>query len=122
MKKQTPFLAAILLATLVAQPLHAAFVVECYQPTGRGSANFSSLTLTNGRSTGTSLAGCISGWSIFGGSSPYVFKYTPGVDADNYAPSTGLFLGNTWTNWGSTNVYATGATGGASGKYRSEER
>ena len=114
MKKQIPFLAPILLAALVSQSSsHAAFLVEAYQPTGKGAANFSTLTITNGRSAGSAAAGCQSGWSIFGGSSPYVFKYTPGVDADNYAPSPGLFLGNTWTNWGSTNVYATGAAGGA---------
>jgi hypothetical protein len=47
-----------------------------------------------------------------------VFNYTPSVDADNYVPSTGLLLGNTWTNWGSTNVYASGVAGRASGKYR----
>jgi hypothetical protein len=113
------FLGSIAVATLLSQSVHAAFVVECYQPTGRGSANFSSATITNGRSTTISAApGCQAGYSIFGGSSPYVFKYTPGVDADNYAPSAGLFLGNTWTNWGSTNVYASGAAGGGTGKYR----
>jgi hypothetical protein len=117
-RKNRLLLGLVALSALAPAQLHAAFIVECYTD-GKGSANFSTQA-TPSTSTPSSAPGCQASKSVFGTSSctNYLFKYTPGADADNYAPSPGLLLGSTWTNWNSTNVYASGSTGGASGKYR----
>jgi hypothetical protein len=118
-RKNRLLLGLVALSALVPPQLHAAFVVECYSD-GKGNANFANQSGTPGASTPSTAPGCQATHSVFGptGNAYYTFKYTPGVDTDNYVPSPGLLLGSTWTNWSSTNVYASGASGGASGKYR----
>jgi len=65
--------------------------------------------------------GLTPGNSIFGGNGvalldTYVYKYTPGVDADNESFAAGTVLGSTTGFPGQGNV-ATGLTGGVSGTY-----
>lgn len=101
---------------------NAAFIVEANNGLATAT-NFSFGAETSPASLSTTpsfAVGLTSTGSIFSGAAvnvpdTYIFSYTPGTDADNYAPAPGATLGST-TGFG-TEV-ATGAVGGASGTYR----
>jgi len=112
--------AVLLAATSVAQ---AAFIVEAHS-SGLGSANFSygGDTTTASTSVPSTAVGLTGTNSIFGGNGTalpdtYVFSYTPGTNADNYAVAAGTILGDKSGNVGNGNI-ATGLIGGVSGTYR----
>src|SRR5689334_17235876 len=111
----------LLLAIATMQCAQAAFIVEC-RSDGRGFANFSAPGGTPAASTKSTAAGCIAANSIFGAPHTYIWKYSPGVDVDNYSPSAGTALGKYWDAVSGqaciTNVVATGTAGGGRGKYR----
>src|SRR3954451_23471810 len=114
-------LGAVVISSLIGANSQAAFIVEC-RSDGFGFANFSSPGGTPTTSTKATAPGCKAANSIFGAPHTYIWKYTPGVDADNYSPSTGTTLGKYWSpatgQAGITNVVATGTAGGGRGKYR----
>lgn len=107
-------LSAIVTATLIAQGVQAAFVVEPISG-GKAFANYT------GNERTTALGGTAPGLSginssIFGGTAAphiYQFSYTPGVDSDNTVFTPGQLLGD---NYEAPN-YATGLTGGGDGLY-----
>lgn len=114
----------LLLVGSAGQSARAAFMVET-RPGGKGFANFGlgGNTTTIGTSTATSGAiGRTAGiGSVFGGdgtvSDTYVFRYTPGSNADNTAFPASTVLGSVTGFPGEGNV-SSGMTGGASGTYR----
>src|SRR5947209_14736507 len=83
------FGATWLIAGLTARFAQGAFIVEC-RSDGWGYANFSYPGSTApSASTKSTAPGCKAANSVFGAPHTYIWKYTPGVDADNYAPSAG---------------------------------
>lgn len=122
MKKETMKTFVALGAVLTFACVHtlqAAFIVE---PTSGGKAfpNYAYLPAGGAASIGTTPAptalGLTRTTSIYGGNGAtdtYRFSYTLGTDVDNTVFSAGLQIGdnNTIAN------YATGQTGGVSGKY-----
>ena len=115
---------ALVLVVATGQSARAAFVVET-RAGGKAFANFgfggdtttaSASSATSAAVGGTPLIG-----SVFGGngtvSDTYVYRYTPGPDADNTAYAPGSVLGSTTGFPGQGNV-ASGLTGGVSGTYR----
>lgn len=101
----------------------AAYIVEVHS-SGLGNATFSlgGDTTTVSTSIPSTAVGLTGTNSIFGGNGSaqmdtYVFSYTPGTNADNYAPTPGLVLGDKSGNPGPGHT-ATGAVGGVSGTYK----
>jgi hypothetical protein len=121
MKQTLLPLGAVVLTALMTQQVRANFIVECYSD-GKGYANFSypGSTAPSSSTAKSTAAGCQATHSIFGAPHVYIFKYTPGVDSDNYSPSVGTSLGQYWnaTSGSTSNVLATGTAGGGRGKYR----
>jgi hypothetical protein len=105
MKKVMMVVAVLLVA---ASGVQAAFIVEAHS-SGKANANF---TGAGSNSTKSTAIGCTASNSLFltsAGSRDYVYKYTPGVDADNTALTAGTNLGN--------GDLASGLTGGTKGLY-----
>ncbi len=121
--KRTTILLALAALLRIAAPADAAFMIET-RSGGKGFANFGyggDTTSSSTTTTGTAAVGTTAGiGSVFGGNASakdiYVFKYTPGADADNATYATGAILGSTTGFPGQGNV-ATGLAGGASGIY-----
>jgi len=113
-------LSTIVAATLIAQCVQAAFIVEPIAG-GKAYANYAYTGAGGTAASVTALGGLAPGLSginssIFGGNGTtdqYTFSYTPGTDADNTTFTAGQWLGD---NFGTTN-YASGVIAGASGDY-----
>lgn len=114
-----PFiLSTIVAATLIAQCVQAAFIVEPISG-GKAFANYS--YISGGAASVTALGGTAPGLSginssIYGGNGltdVYQFSYTPGTDVDNTVFTAGDLLGD---NFGVANN-ASGVVGGGSGLY-----
>lgn len=113
-------IAAVGIAMLVAAPTQAAFIVEAHvSGLANGNFSFGGDTTTATASLASGAVGLTATNSIFGGDGlllgdTYVFSYTPGTDADNFAPAGGSILGST-TGFGTE--IASGFVGGPSGPY-----
>ncbi len=113
-------LSVTVVATLIAQGVYAAFVVEPIAG-GKAFANYSWQGGSGGAARPTALGGTAPGLaginsSIYGGTAVphiYQFSYTPGVDSDNTVFTPGQLLGD---NYEVPN-YATGLAGGGDGLY-----
>jgi len=123
--KKFALIAALGAALLYAAPTHAAFVVavDLDPVDGPQSLNpnfsFGGDTTSASDSTLSAAVGLPPHQSLFGGDGvnsgdTYVASYTPGTDADNFAPAPGTLLGST-TGFGTE--LASGAVGGSSGLY-----
>ena len=115
---------ALALVVATSQSAWAAFVVET-RAGGKAFTNFGFGGDTTMASASTATSAAVGGTpaigSVFGGdgtvSDTYVFRYTPGPDADNTAFTPGAVLGSTTGFPGQGNL-ASGLTGGVSGTYR----
>jgi hypothetical protein len=115
---------ALLLVASTGLSVRGAFMVET-RPGGKAVVNFrlGGNTTTVGTSTATSgaIGRTANIGSVFGGdgspSDTYVFRYTPGPDADNTTFAAGTALGSVTGFPGEGNV-SSGLTGGVSGIYR----
>lgn len=107
------------LTAVCVQTLQASFIVEPIAG-GKAFANYAYLP-AGGAASVTALGGTAPGLSgivssIYGGNGAtdtYRFSYTPGPNVDNTLFTPGLLLGD---NYAVPN-YATGLTGGSSGRY-----